>query len=175
MRISPFAGLAAGLVFSTSALAAAPPPSKPVPEKFYSGRWYEVARLPNAGQRNCEAPSTVFTQSGAGAFTVVQTCRQGSAAGKAKVFNTTGKVVQASRNAKFSMSFLGGLKKQEYWVLDRADDQSWALMATPGGNFIWLLSRAAVMSPAAKAAALARIKALGYPVDRLEYPQQPPA
>jgi apolipoprotein D and lipocalin family protein len=70
------------------------------------------------------------------------------------------------------MSFLGGLKKQEYWVLDRADDQSWAIMATPGGNFVWLLSRKPAMDAAAKAAALARVKALGYA--KLEYPQQPP-
>jgi len=46
-------------------------------------------------------------------------------------------------------------------------------MATPGGNFVWLLSRKAVMDPAAKAQALARVKSLGYA--KLEYPQQPPA
>jgi apolipoprotein D and lipocalin family protein len=105
---------------------------------------------------------------------VVQICRKGSASGAAKTFNTTGKIVAGTpENAKFSMSFLGGLKKQEYWVLDRADDQSWAIMATPGGNFVWLLSRDAVMDPAAKEQALAKVKALGYA--KLEFPDQPPA
>ncbi len=70
------------------------------------------------------------------------------------------------------MSFLGGLKKQEYWVLDCADDHSWAIMATPGGNFVWLLARKPVLSEGAKAQALERVKALGYA--KLEYPQQPP-
>ncbi|WP_369057913.1 lipocalin family protein [Caulobacter sp. 73W] len=175
MRLLLIAAVAASLTSVSLAQAAAPPPAKPVAERFYSGKWFEIARLPNAGQKDCEAPTTVFTQASVGAFSVVQTCRRGSAAGKAKVFNTKGKVVGGSRNAKFSMSFLGGLHHQEYWVLDRADDQSWALMATPGGNYIWLLSRQAVMSAAAKAAALSRMKALGYPVDRLEFPQQPPA
>jgi apolipoprotein D and lipocalin family protein len=46
-------------------------------------------------------------------------------------------------------------------------------MATPGGNFVWLLSRDAVMPSAAKAAALAKVKALGYA--KLEFPAQPPA
>jgi apolipoprotein D and lipocalin family protein len=87
--------------------------------------------------------------------------------------NTTGTIIAGTQNTRFKMSFLGGLKKQEYWVLDRADDQSWAIMATPGGNYVWLLSRDAVMSPAAKAAALDRVKALGYA--KLEFPQQPPA
>jgi len=175
MRILPTV-IAASLLATLApslALAAAQPPSKPVSAGFYTGKWYEIARTPNSGQRDCEAATTQFTDKGASGFTVVQICRKGSASGAAKTFNTTGTIVSGTQNAKFKMSFLGGLKKQEYWVLDRADDQSWAIMATPGGNFVWLLSRTAVMSPAAKATALARVKALGYA--KLEFPQQPPA
>lgn len=146
--------------------------TKPVSAAFYSGKWYEIARTPNAGQRDCEAATTQFTGTGANGFKVVQICRKGSASGQAKTFNTTGKILPDTRNAKFSMSFLGGMKKQEYWVLDRADDQSWTIMATPGGNYVWLLSRQAVMSSAARTAALAKVKALGYA--KLEFPSQPP-
>ena len=174
MRIFPIV-IAATLLTTAPALAlaAAQPPSKPVSAAFYTGKWYEIARTPNSGQRDCQAATTQFTDKGASGFTVVQICRKGSASGASKTFNTTGTIVAGTQNAKFKMSFLGGLKKQEYWVLDRADDQSWAIMATPGGNFVWLLSRDPVMSPAAKAQALARVKALGYA--KLEYPQQPPA
>lgn len=156
-----------------SATAAAKPPARPIAASFYTGKWYEIARTPNAGQRDCEAPTTEFTGRGADGFSVHQVCRRGSASGAAKVFDTTGKIVAGAQNTRFTMSFLGGLKKQEYWVLDCADDGSWAIMATPGGNFVWLLSRTAVMDPAAKARALARVKSLGYA--KLEYPQQPPA
>jgi apolipoprotein D and lipocalin family protein len=172
MRIFSSIIIAATLV-ATQALAAAQPPSKPVSAAFYTGMWYEIARTPNSGQRDCEAATTQFIERGSNGFSVVQICRKGSASGAAKTFNTTGQILAGTQNAKFKMSFLGGLKKQEYWVLDRADDQSWAIMATPGGNFVWLLSRKAVMSPAAKAAALARVQALGYA--KLEFPQQPPA
>lgn len=172
MRILPTIIIAATMV-ATQALAAAQPPSKPVSAAFYTGKWYEIARTPNSGQRDCQAATTEFTgKAGGDGFSAVQTCRRGSASGAAKVFNTSGKIVAGTQNAKFSLNFLGGIKKQEYWVLDRADDQSWAIMATPGGNFVWLLSRQAVMDPAAKAAALARVKALGYA--KLEFPQQPP-
>jgi apolipoprotein D and lipocalin family protein len=165
--------LALAALAPAASFAAAQPPAKPVPASFYSGRWYEIARTPNGNQRGCEGSSNQFTASDGGALKVVQTCRMGSPAGKAKVFDTTGKIVSGADNTKFTMSFLGGLKKQEYWVLDRADDAGWAIMATPGGNFVWLLSRQPVMSAAAKAAALARVKALGYA--KLEYPRQPPA
>ncbi len=180
---STFVGVVLGAGLAGSALAAAMPPAKPVSTAFYSGKWYEIARTPNAGQRNCQAASTQFkpppVRTGVnliadrGAFSVVQICRKGAAGGPVKTFNTTGKIVSGARNAKFSLNFLGGLKKQEYWVLDRADDQSWAIMGTPGGNYVWLLSRQPVMTPATQAAALARIKALGYA--KLEFPQQPPA
>lgn len=163
--------LAAGV-----ALAGAQPPAKAVSPDFYSGRWYEIARTPNIGQRDCEAPTTDFTAEdtdakGAGGFKVRQICHRGSPAGPEKVFATTGKIIGGSRNTRFTMSFLGGLKQQEYWVLDRADDHGWAIMATPGGNYVWLIARKPVMSAAAKATALARVKALGY--EKLEYPEHP--
>jgi apolipoprotein D and lipocalin family protein len=165
--------IAVSLLAAGGALAAAKPPAKPIAASFYTGKWYEIARTPNAGQRDCEAPTTEFTGKGADGFSVHQVCRKGSASGAAKAFDTTGKIIANSQNTRFTMSFLGGLKKQEYWVLDCADDHSWAIMATPGGNYVWLLSRKAVMSPADKAQALARVKSLGYA--KLEYPQQPPA
>ena len=175
MRIFPII-LAASLLAIQApslALAAAQPPSKPIAASFYTGKWYEIARTPNSGQRDCEAPTTEFTGKGENGFSARQICRKGSASGATKTFNTTGAIIAGTQNAKFKMSFLGGLKKQEYWVLDRADDQSWAIMATPGGNYVWLLSRQAVMDPAAKAQALERVKSLGYA--KLEYPQPPPA
>jgi apolipoprotein D and lipocalin family protein len=173
MRTLPIILAASLLAIPGLAMAAAQPPSKPIAASFYSGRWYEIARTPNSGQRDCQAPTTEFTGKGENGFSARQICRKGSASGAAKTFNTTGAIVAGTQNAKFKMSFLGGLKKQEYWVLDRADDQSWAIMATPGGNYVWLLARQPVMSPAARAQALERVKSLGYA--KLEYPQQPPA
>ncbi|MES2033448.1 MAG: lipocalin family protein [Pseudomonadota bacterium] len=172
MKTATALALAAVLSAAGPAFAAAPPPTKPVAASFYSGRWYEIARIPNAGQRDCEAPSTQFVGAGA-SFAVTQVCRKGSASGAAKTFNTKGRILPSTNNAKFEMSFLGGIKKQEYWVLDTAGDGSWAIMATPGGNYIWLLSRKAVMSESAKAAAVGRIRALGYR-QTLEFPAQPP-
>jgi len=175
MKTTTALAIAAALAASAApVLAAAPAPSKAVSAGFYSGRWYEIARIANAGQRDCQAPTTQFVSGSAGAFQVTQICRSGSPAGKAKTFNTKGRVLPSTSNAKFEMNFLGGIKKQEYWVLDCAGDGSWAIMATPGGNYVWLLSRKAVMSEASKASAVARIRALGY-AQKLEFPAQPPA
>lgn len=161
---------------SSVALAAAPPPAKPVAAAFYTGRWYELARTPNAGQRDCEAPTTDFTtataEKGGAAFRIRQVCHRGSALGPEKVFSTTGKIIAGSQNTRFTMSFLGGLKKQEYWVLDCANDHSWAIMATPGGNYVWLIARQPDLPSATQAVAVERVRALGYA--KLEFPEHPP-
>jgi apolipoprotein D and lipocalin family protein len=170
MNLSLLIALFAGLLAAGAALAAAPQPTRPVSAGFYSGRWYEIARIPNAGQRDCQAAYTQFASTGA-QFQVNQVCRKGSPTGPAKTFVTKGRILPATNNAKFEMSFFGGIRKQEYWVLDTAPDGGWTLMATPGGNYIWLLSRHAVMPAGAKAAAIARIRALGYR-QTLEFPAQ---
>jgi apolipoprotein D and lipocalin family protein len=46
-------------------------------------------------------------------------------------------------------------------------------MATPGGNYVWLISRTPDLPAATKAVALERVKDLGYA--KLEYPEHPPA
>ncbi|MBN9319308.1 MAG: hypothetical protein BGN86_00925 [Caulobacterales bacterium 68-7] len=165
------ASLALSLSAGGAALAAAPEPTKAAPAAFYSGRWYEIARLPNNNQRDCQGATSQFTGGAPGAFDVVQTCHRGSPTGPTKVFKTKGKVDNPERN-KFTMTFFG-LVKQQYFVLDTSEaDGGWAIMATPGGNFVWLLARRPQLSETGKAQAVARLKALGYPVERLEYPAQ---
>jgi apolipoprotein D and lipocalin family protein len=68
------------------------------------------------------------------------------------------------------MAFFGGLVHQEYWILDHADDGAWAIMATPGGNYAWLLARRPTLPPQVLSLALARLRQLGY--QRLVFPQQ---
>ncbi|NBB14103.1 lipocalin [Caulobacter sp. SLTY] len=162
------------LLAALPAVAAAPQPTKPISASFYSGTWYEVARTPNGNQKDCHAPTSQFSSAKGGKYLMTQTCRRGSPAGPTKVWKAEGQIVPGSGNAKFKARFFG-LVNQEYWILDTAGDGSWGIMATPGGNYVWLMSRKAVMTPAAKAAAIGRIKALGYNTAKLEQPKQPPA
>ena len=170
--VSALLGAALLLVPAVGLAKSAPQPTRAIAAGFYSGRWYEIARSPNSNQRDCQGATSDFVGAGGGRYQIVQTCHHGSATGKAKVFKSTGAIVPGSRNAKFTVIFFG-VKKQEYWVLDTSADGSWAIMATPGGNYVWLLSRRPMMSPMAQAQALARIKALGYDTGRLELPKQP--
>ena len=144
--------------------AEAPAPQKPVNLAQMSGRWYEIARLPNSNQRNCHAPTLDWSRSGDG-LSIVMTCHQGSPAGRPVARRASARVID---NGRMRVSFLGGLVSAEYRVIDH--DSEWVLLGTSGGNYLWLLSRSRSLPAAARAAAVARARALGYNVSRFEYP-----
>lgn len=169
--LAPILAAAAMLAVASPVLAAPPaPPTKKVELTSMMGRWYEVARLPNKMQNGCQAGTSDWTRAGEG-FSVVQTCRKGSPSGPTSEWKAKAKVADPKTNAKLQMSFFGGVVKQEYWVLDHRADQGWLILATPGGNSLWLMSQRPTLNAAVRAQALSRVKQLGYDVGRLEFPQ----
>ena len=156
------------------ASAAAPAPAQPVSREVYSGRWYEIARTSNRVQKGCEYPTTDFQTRGpdASSFILVEACHRTPDGAPSKTTTARGRIVSARENSRFRVSFLGGLIRQEYWILDHAPDNAWLLMGTPGGHFVWLLSRRPVMPPSALTAALTRAGRLGYPRSSLVYADQ---
>lgn len=172
MKILPIA-LSAIVLLAGPGLssAAAPQPTKPVGMNFFTGRWYEIARTDNARQKDCEAPTYDFLPRKAENVGFVLTCRRGSPVGKAESMNVSIRVPTDQMRNKFRLSAMGGVLKQEYWVLDRADDLSWAIMATPGGNYVWLLARKPVIDGGLKTQLMSRMKAMGYDPAKIVLPK----
>jgi len=160
------------LLAAGAARAAAPQPVRPISSEVYSGRWYEIARTPNTMQKDCAGATIDFQGLSDGAFSVVDTCHKGDPRGPAKIVKVKAKVIRPPDYTRFRMSFLGGMIHQEYWIIDHADDNSWAVMGTPGGNYVWLLSRRPVLAPPVLSSAMNRIAALGYTPSRLIFPAQ---
>jgi apolipoprotein D and lipocalin family protein len=152
---------------SVSALATAAAPRIELTQMM--GRWYEVARIPNSLQRGCQAGASEWTRAGEG-FTVVQSCHKGSPEGPLSEWKARARVADPATNAIFKMSFFGGLVSQEYRVLDHRPDQGWLILSTGDGKYLWLMSQKPTLPAAVRAQALARIKALGFDIGRLEFP-----
>lgn len=171
--LSAFA-LSGGLLAAAPAPAAEAvsltPPSQRIEIGHMTGRWYEVARLPNKTQRGCQGGTSDWVKAPEG-FSVVQTCHKGSLAAPPTEWKAQARVIDPKTNARFKMSFFGGLVSQEYWVLDNRSDQGWLILGTPGGRFLWLMSQRPNLAAPAKAQAIARIKQLGFDVAALEFPQ----
>jgi apolipoprotein D and lipocalin family protein len=153
------------------AAASAPQPRKAVDPSFFSGAWYEIARTENDRQKDCQAPTYRFEPRGATTATFTLTCRKRSPTGPAEALRVTIRLPQDPARNKFKVTALGGLLSQEYWVLDIAEDQSWSILATPGGNYVWLLARRSSMDPAVQSRVMTTIRSMGYDLGKMELPR----
>lgn len=133
------------------------------------GRWYEVARVPNILQKDCQAGASEWTPA-TGGFAVVQSCRKDSPDGPIKTWKAKATVADPRTNAKFKMTFFGGVVSQDYVVVEHRPDQGWLVLATANGKYLWLMSQKPVLPGPIRTQALARIRQLGFDVGRLEFP-----
>ena len=147
--------------------------NKPIDPQRYLGRWYEVARVPNSFQKNCEAATSDWSRNTSGQFDVVQTCHTGSPGGPAQIWRGAGKVLDEAA-ARIRIGFFGGFIKQDYVVVDRSDDYSWCILSTATPKFIWIMSRRPVLNSAQKSVLAERAHQLGFDISGLVYDQQPP-
>jgi apolipoprotein D and lipocalin family protein len=152
--------------------AAVPAPAKAVEVSRYLGKWYELARYEAGFQKDCEAVTAEYSLTAPDEIKVVNSCRRGGLDGKLSVANGKAKIVAGSNNAKLKVSFFGPFYG-DYWVLDRADDYSWAIIGEPSGRYLWLLSRTARPGDQALQSLTARAAGLGYDTKLLRITKQP--
>lgn len=164
------AALAAATFLTATAAQAALPTVSRLDLNTMMGRWYEIARLPNKTQRGCQAGASDWTRAAGDGFSVVQSCHKGAPDGPLAEWKARAKVADPVTNAKFKMTFFGGLISQEYWVLDRREEQGWLILATHDGRYLWLMSQTPVLPAAVRVQVVNRIKALGFDPARLEWP-----
>jgi apolipoprotein D and lipocalin family protein len=149
---------------------AVPQPTKSVELARYLGKWYELARYEQAFQKDCDGVTAEYALRDDGKIAVLNRCRKPD--GKISDAKGKAKVVDAATNAKLKVSFFGPIYGN-YWVLDRADDYSWAIVGEPSGRYLWLLSRDANPGQVKLDALIGRAKALGYDTSMLRITQQP--
>ena len=148
----------------------APAPLRPVDlERFYSGRWLEIARLPMRLTDGCVAGATNYVVVSPQRVDVRDTCQIETPQGREKSIGGRGEVLDLGTNAKLRVRYLGGLVTWDYWVLDHAEDYSWFISADPTFEKLWIYTRE-VPDAAERSALVARAAALGYDVSRLEFP-----
>lgn len=151
-----------------------PAPARPVDLSLYQGLWYEFARYDHGFERGCHGVTAEYALEPSGHVRVINTCRVGSATGKVRVAVAKAKPTGDPMNAKLKVAFFGPFYIGSYWVLDRADDYSWAIVGEGSGRYLWILTRMATPGPEDREALVARARRLGYDTSLLQFPQQPP-
>lgn len=150
--------------------AAVPQPAKAVDLQRYLGRWYELARYEQGFQKDCDGVTADYALRDDGMISVLNSCRRPD--GKVTQAKGRAKIVDAVTGAKLKVSFFGPFYGN-YWVLDRAEDYSWAIIGEPSGRYLWVLSREANPGEASVEALIARTRALGYDTNMLRRTRQP--
>ncbi len=111
----------------------------------YIGKWYEVASIPQSFQKKCVANTTaVYSFAEKGRIKVDNTCE--TASGERDGSEGRAQVEDKATNSKLKVTFVklfdwvfafGG----NYWIIDLADDYSYALIGDPTAKYAWILSR----------------------------------
>jgi apolipoprotein D and lipocalin family protein len=162
------------LTFSL-ALAISPPADDPgktmravgsIDLQRYSGKWYEIARLPNRFQRDCASDTTAtYTLRPDGKITVLNQCR--TAEGKVKSARGTARLASAQGpSSKLKVTFFWPFSG-DYWVIDLDPDYRWAAIGEPGRSYFWVLSREPRLDEGVLSGILQRATAQGYRLENL--------
>ena len=138
----------------------------------YLGTWYEIASFPQSFQRGCTATTATYTLRDDGQLDVMNRCRLGSPDGKLKEARGRARVVDRVTNAKLDVSFFRPFWGP-YWIIDLAQDYSYAVVGHPGRDYLWILSRTPAMSDDTYQRILARLRAQRYETSRLVRTVQP--
>jgi apolipoprotein D and lipocalin family protein len=167
--------VAGGAAFAASQTGA-PQPAKPVDaSRFFTGRWYEIARTPMGITKGCVAGTTDYYHDAQGKLIDRDACRDGTPEGKEKVFAGPVTFLDPADN-KFSVAykvFIFHVPKT-WWILDHGDDYDWFIVSDPSFKHLSIFTRASNPDPALVRDLTARARALGYDTTKLEFPTQFP-
>lgn len=141
--------------------------------KRYSGLWYEIARLPNWFQKDCDGDVTAtYTLLDDDEIKVVNRCRKED--GETK--EAEGRARRASDDepnsklkVRFAPAFLSFLPFVwgNYWIIDLAPDYSFAVIGEPDGRYLWILARTPKLDETTLETILGRVREKGYDLANL--------
>jgi apolipoprotein D and lipocalin family protein len=134
------------------------------------GKWFEIASLPRPSQTGCTGTTAEYQLKSKTELLVINECHEGSLQGPIKRAAARAIATDAAVPAKLSLDF--GFAYGDYWIIDVADDYSYAVVGHPTRDYFWILSREPSLPASTLDGILSRGRALGFPVGILKYTAQ---
>jgi apolipoprotein D and lipocalin family protein len=138
----------------------------------YLGTWYDIASFPQRFQQGCTGTTATYTKRPDGQIDVLNRCRKEALDGKEDAARGRARVVDSTTNAKLKVSFFRPFWG-DYWIIDLGSNYEFAVVGHPSRDYLWILSRTPTMDAAVYDGIIARLRAQGYEVDRLNRTLQP--
>lgn len=130
----------------------------------YMGDWYEVSHLPNYPQRGCVDTTVHYRLAADGGFDLVNSCVKD---GKLKEYKGRARPTPPGSATKFRVRFYAFIGS-DYWILDLDPDYRWAAVGNAKRDQFWVISRTRALDDATYQGILARARARGYDLAKLE-------
>ncbi|AFD05618.1 bacterial lipocalin [Solitalea canadensis DSM 3403] len=133
-------------------------------EKF-SGKWYSLSSIPTGFDNNWRETTQTYRINSKGYIDILTTYRrikdriQQSSTAK-------GFIVRGTNNAAWKIQFVWPFKS-DYWIIELADDYSYAVVGHPKKKWLFILSRRPFLEPKLFQDIIRRCKDKGYNTDRL--------
>lgn len=106
----------------------------------YSGKWYEIAAIPEKHQKGCSNITAEYTTTNEGFLKIVNSCNEDIIEEIEKKVKGKAYPVSGSNNAKLKVEFKC-LFKSDYWIIDLDKDYKYVMVGHPDRKYLWILSR----------------------------------
>ena len=137
----------------------------------YSGKWYEIASFEQQFQKGCTFTTAEYTLNKNGFVIVENRCIREGAKKEKSYIKGKAFVEKNSGNAKLKVQFFWPFKGK-YWIIDLADDYSYAVVSHPNKKYLWILSRTPKIDDIILNGILERLKNNGFDIALLKYTKQ---
>lgn len=137
----------------------------------YAGKWFEIAAFPQRFQKGCNCTTADYKLHPDGYVEVYNSCNKNSTDGPKKGINGKAFVADKQTNAKLKVQFFWPLKG-DYWILELAEDYSYAVVGTPDRKYLWILARQPEMQPAVYQMLVTSAKNKGFDITKLKITNQ---
>lgn len=135
--------------------------------KRYAGKWYEIASFPQRFQKGCHCTTAEYSLSEKGYVIVENRCNKDSINGKESYIKGKAFVEEGTGNAKLKVQFFWPFRGK-YWIIDLADDYSYAVVGHPNREYLWILCRTPEMNDETYKQILLRLSENGFDISRLQ-------
>ncbi len=139
--------------------------------KKYAGKWYEIASYPQRFQKGCHCTTAEYTLSERGYVIVENRCNKDSVNGRQSYIKGKAFVEKGSGNSKLKVQFFWPFKGK-YWIIDLANDYSYAVVSHPNRKYLWILSRTPKMNENLYQQILTRLKKKGFDLTKIQTTKQ---
>lgn len=137
----------------------------------YAGKWYEIASFPQYFQKGCHCTTAQYTITDKGYVIVENRCNKGSIDGKQAYIKGKAFADEASGNTKLKVQFFWPFRAK-YWIIDLADDYSYAVVSHPNRQYLWILCRSSKMDEVIYNNILQRLHENGFDLTKLQITPQ---